>query len=132
MNHAVLIANNESGPCDHNIVPQAMFQVIKELYIRVTDPSGQTLGSAVQNQNEIDNDVVYMWQLCPKTQCVVLNLWQLRLPTTTECNELAVAVQLIVQEMSLETGAFMARALICRCAHHGERQPSSAGKKGQK
>ena len=77
-NHAVLSANNGSGPGDayhrHNIVPQAMFQVIKELYIQVTDPPALILSSAVQNQNEYYKDLVYMWQLCPQTHSVVLNL----------------------------------------------------------
>ena len=86
-NHAVLGANRfGSGPRDayqhHNIVPQTMFHVIKELYIQVTNPSTLIISSAVQNQSERYNDVVYMWQLCPKTHSVVLNLWrrQLLLP----------------------------------------------------
>ena len=72
-----------------------------------------------------------MWQVCPKTHSVVLNLWrrQMRLPATTTCIELAVAIQHILQEMSLETGAFMARALISRRVHHDERQASSGGEK---
>ena len=44
---------------------RAMFQVIKELYIQVTDPSALIMSSAVQNKNEFCNDIVYMWQLCP-------------------------------------------------------------------
>ena len=51
---------------------------------------------------------------------------------TTWCNELAVAIQHILHEMNLETGAFMARALISHHAHHGERKASSTAKKGQK
>ena len=49
---------------------------------------------------------------------------------TTRCNELA--VQHILEEMNLEAGAFMAKALISRHAHHGERKVFSAAKKGQK
>ena len=50
---------------------------------------------------------------------------------TIWCNELAVTIQHILQEITLKTGAFMARALISRRAHHGERRASSAVKKGQ-
>ena len=90
-NHAVLSAKNGSGPCDayqyHNNVPQTMFQVIKELYIQVTNPSALIISRAGQNQSECD-DVVYMWQLCPQTHSVLLNLWrrQLLLPPNDATN----------------------------------------------
>ena len=51
---------------------------------------------------------------------------------TTWSNELAVVVQHILQEMNLETGAFMAGVLISRRAHLGERNAFSAAKMGQK
>ena len=85
-NHAVLSANDGSGPRDayqhHNIVRQTMFQVIKELYIQVTNPSVLIISSAVQHQSKCYNDAVYMWQLCTQSHSVVLNLWkrQLHLP----------------------------------------------------
>ena len=56
----------------------------QEIYIQVTNPSALIISSAVQNQSECYNDcdMVCMWQLCPKTHSVVLNLWrrQLLLP----------------------------------------------------
>ena len=48
---------------------------------------------------------------------------------TTCCNELVVAIQHFLQEMNLETGAFMARALISHRAPHAERKASSAAKR---
>ena len=51
---------------------------------------------------------------------------------TTWCNEFSVAIQHILQEMTLETGSFWARALINRRAQRGERKASSASKEGQK
>ena len=103
-NDAVLGANNGSGPGDayqhHNIVPQAMFQMIKELYIQVTDPSVLIISSAVQNKNECYNDVANMWQLCPQIHSVVLNLWRVNTAafSTKWCNELAVTIQHILQD----------------------------------
>ena len=94
----------------------------QEIYIQVTNPSALIISSAVQNQSECYNDcdMVCMWQLCPKTHSVVLNLWrrQLLLPPHDAMNWLLLStVQHILEEINLETGAFMARILISRRAH---------------
>ena len=77
-NHAVHSASDGSGLGDayqhHNIVPQALFQVMKELHIQVTDPSVLVISSAIQDQMSATKT----WSRCgssaPKTYSVVLNL----------------------------------------------------------
>ena len=72
-------------------------------------------------------------KISQKPHCEVLDLrkWPLQLPL----HDKAIAVQHILQENNLETGVFMARALVSldwTHAHNGEPKASGAAKNGQK
>ena len=120
----------------HNILPQAIFKVAKPLYIRLTDKAllQRCLRGATQNQNECFNGLV--WQLCPKTSfCGARAVEMAAAFATAWFNDGAVAVQHILQEMSLDTGVFTASALVSldrSRAYHAERKVSNAAKQGRK
>ena len=93
-----------------------MFQVMKELYIQVTDPSAPIISRAVQNQRECYNDVhgLHEVALPENPLCGAESVQKADDFATTRCNELAVAIHHILQGMNLKMCAFMARALISR------------------
>ena len=111
------------------IVRQTMFQVIKELCIQLTNPSVLIEQRSSAPKWMLQRRGLHVTALHPKPLCGAESVEKAAAFATTWCNELAVA---IMQEMNLETGAFMARVLISRRAHDCKRKAFSAAKKGQK
>ena len=128
------------------IAPWALFQVVKELCIGLTDTTFLQrclLLEAAQfrtKMNSVD-DAKTDWSTCGSSafkshsvstcgssalkshsvdpQCGAESVKCAAVVTTIWYNDLAVAVQHTLQEMNLETGALKVRALISPRAHHG-------------
>ena len=120
----------------HNILPKAIFEVIKPLYIRLTDKAllRRCLRGATQNQNECFNGLV--WQISPKTSfCGAVVVEFAAAFATSWFNDGAVAVHRILEEMHLEPGSFTEgalRVLDQSRAYHAARKASEAEKRGRK
>ena len=120
----------------HNILPKAIFEVIKPLYIRLTDKAllRRCLRGATQNQNECFNGLV--WQISPKTSfCGAVVVEFAAAFATSWFHDGAVAVHRILEEMHLEPGSFTEgalRVLDQSRTYHAARKASEAEKRGRK
>lgn len=96
----------------HDSIPQAVFDKIKPLYLRLTDKTllRRCLRGATQNRNECLNGLI--WQMCPKesfagattveTAAALAVLW---------FNDGASSIELVLEELACPVGPFTASSL---------------------
>lgn len=120
----------------HDSVPQAVFQKIKPVYIRLTDKSllQRCLCGATQNRNESLNGLI--WQLCPKeTFCGATTVETAAAMAVSLFNDGSVALRRILEEMQCPVGVFTAasaRSLDDERVYHAERKASNKEKSARK
>lgn len=120
----------------HDSIPAAVFDVIKPLYIRLTDKGllQRCLRGATQNQNECWNGII--WQLCPKVSFSGAGTVDMAAAfATIWFNDGAVAVQRILEEMAIPAGTFTLAALRRMDgsrSYHAKRKATEAEKSSRK
>ena len=96
----------------HNIIPKAVMEVIKPVYLRLADRSvlEKCLMGATQNANEAFNGV--LWRMCPKESfCSAAVVELSACIAITTFNHGAVTLSAVLEEMSCQKGTFTQSAL---------------------
>ena len=93
-------------------LPDAVFKVIKPVYLRLTERQllEKCLRGATQNRNECINGLI--WQICPKTVFCSSRTVQTAVAIVTACfNEKNKALEEILEAMGLTAGHYTRTAL---------------------
>ena len=96
----------------HDVMPTAIFDVIKPVYVRLSEKPllERCLRGATQNQNESFNGLI--WHLCPKTSFCGVSVVELSTYLAVlNFNDGAVAMLRVLREMGCEAGYFTKRQL---------------------